>query len=76
MIGPVVAAELVAGDVLVEHDWRLTVARAYQGEWTDHAGVHFGEIVVTRKLGPAYPLHFALTQLVQVERTSGPVTPW
>lgn len=69
MIGPVMAADLLPGDVVIENDWRLTISAAYQGEWVDQAGVrHFGEIVITRQLGPGYPQHFALAQPVLVDR--------
>jgi hypothetical protein len=53
--------------VIEEGDWLLDVASAVEGDWTDHAGAHHGEVVVTRQLGPAYPLHFALDQIVQVK---------
>lgn len=56
------------GDVLVEHDWSLTVTSVVEGDWTDHAGPHHGEIVITRQLGPLYPQHYALDQMVEVSR--------
>lgn len=64
----VLARDLHAGDVLQEHDWTLDVTSAVEGDWTDRTGPHHGEIVITRQLGPLYPRHFALDQMVEVNR--------
>lgn len=66
----VLARSLHTDDVVLvgADEWPLTVAEAHEGDWTDHTGSHHGEIVTTRQLGPAYPLHFGLDQKVQVRR--------
>jgi hypothetical protein len=73
VIGPVMAAELLPGDALQEHDWAgihsLHVTYAREGDWTDNAGaLHHGMVVGTRELGPLYERHFALAETVTVER--------
>lgn len=65
----VMAADILPTDTIAIRDWRsLHVASVTEGDWTDHAGPHHGIIAVTRELGPLYPLHFALAEIVQVTR--------
>ena len=69
MLTPVQASDLQPGDQIQDHDWTLTVATAIEGDWTNGGGRrHHGIVVVTRQLGPNYPQHYALAEIVQVKR--------
>lgn len=68
MIMPVQAADIQPGDRIQDRDWTLTVASVRRADWTDHSGKHTGIEVVTRQLGPNYPQHYALAEIVQVDR--------
>lgn len=72
MIGPVQASDLLPDDALPTHDWAgvhaLHIASAVEGDWSDSRGRHHGMVVITRELGPQYALHYALAEVVTVER--------
>ena len=68
MIMPVQAADIQPGDRIQDRDWTLTVASVVETDWTDRKGKHHGIEVITRQLGPNFPQHYAVAEIVQVDR--------
>lgn len=69
MLTPMQASDLQPGDEIRERDWKLTVTSAKEADWTNGGGrKHHGIEVITRQLGPNFPQHYALAEIVQVNR--------